>query len=101
MTQAQHTPGPWTVEKCLCGHPACRAYGTSNGNFVQGTGYSLEDATLIAAAPAMLAALEAAESVLGEDPDAWVDESEMFAAQLLAVKQVRAAIAAATGDAAP
>lgn len=49
----KHTPGPWTVEKCRCGHRSCDRYGTSNGQFYQGCGYSLQDAHLIAAAPTM------------------------------------------------
>lgn len=52
-----HTPGPWAIYKCRCGDPICNQYTIS----VQGSvGFSKADAQLIAAAPDLLRALEAA-----------------------------------------
>ena len=56
--EIKHTPGPWNLTKCPCGHPSCSYYGTDNGHFPQGAGYSLDDARLIAAIPMWLKALE-------------------------------------------
>jgi hypothetical protein len=53
-----YTKGPWRIEKCQCGHPSCSKYGLSNGMFYQGSGFTLEDATLAAASPKLLEALE-------------------------------------------
>lgn len=44
-----------TVSKCLCGHPSCDQYLLSTS---KGVGFSLEDATLYAAAPELLDALD-------------------------------------------
>lgn len=44
------------VLKCQCGHPTCKQYTLSTQG---GVGFSLEDATIYAAAEDMLAALEA------------------------------------------
>jgi hypothetical protein len=54
MTAPKFTPGPWTYTKCRCGHPACRQYTISVQDAV---GFDEPDARLIAAAPAMHAAL--------------------------------------------
>ena len=50
----KHTKGKWEIVKCNCGDPVCKTYGTSNGSFSQGCGYSLEDAKLIAEAPEII-----------------------------------------------
>jgi hypothetical protein len=55
---SKHTPGPWKIKRCSCGSPSCHRYSTDNGFFYQGSGYSIEDARLIAAAPELLEALE-------------------------------------------
>ncbi len=56
MSDLEHTPGPWKISKCECGHPACDSYfinvTSSDGRL------SLGDAQLIAAAPDMLDALK-------------------------------------------
>jgi hypothetical protein len=49
------TPGPWSYDKCHCGHPGCDQHTVS----VQGgVGFIEADARLIAAAPAMYEALK-------------------------------------------
>lgn len=50
------TGGKWTIDKCPCNHRSCSYYGTSNGSFDQGNGYTLEDARRIARLPALEAA---------------------------------------------
>lgn len=40
----------WEITRCPCGHAECGVYGTNNGHFSQGSGYSLEDVRLIAPA---------------------------------------------------
>lgn len=77
----KHTPGPWTINKCQCGAEVCDRYHTSNGHFYQGSGYSLDDAILIAAAPDLLEelkeAIDAVKSLcfrleeLGHDTGDW------------------------------
>lgn len=52
-----HTPGPWSVSRCCCGHPSCRDFWISSGKFCQGSGFGESDARLVAAAPDLLAAL--------------------------------------------
>ena len=48
------TPGPWKLRKCLCGKEACKLYQLDNvGMFYNGSGFSKEDAHLVAAAPDM------------------------------------------------
>jgi hypothetical protein len=76
-----------TYHKCRCGDSACKQYTLSTQGSV---GFDLEDARLYAAAPDLLAAcidaLEVEEDMAGS-PD-----SEL-------AKQLRAAIAKATGSA--
>ena len=48
-----------TIHKCQCGHPTCKQYTLSTQG---GVGFSLEDATLYAAADTMLDALEAVKA---------------------------------------
>jgi len=55
MSEPKFTKGPWKIEKCQCGHPACNKYLVSA---IGADGRcSLEDAQLIAAAPDMYEAL--------------------------------------------
>jgi hypothetical protein len=51
------TPGEWRVKKCQCGHPSCRYFGTDNGSFMQGSGYSEADARFIASSSRLVPAL--------------------------------------------
>ena len=56
---SKHTPGPWTIERCRCGHPSCRTYAIKGaGTFCNGCGFELADALLVSAAPDLLEALE-------------------------------------------
>jgi hypothetical protein len=55
----KHTPGPWKLVKCPCGHPSCTTYGIEPGLFNTGNGFTLPDARLVVAAPDMLKALKA------------------------------------------
>jgi hypothetical protein len=50
---------PVQIQKCSCGHPSCNQYTLSTQG---GVGFSLEDATLYAAAETMRAALEAVKA---------------------------------------
>lgn len=52
----KHTPGPWRISKCECGHDMCEDYFVS---VTRSDGRVSEaDAKLIAAAPDLLEALE-------------------------------------------
>lgn len=89
---ATHTPGPWSIEKCKCGHPACKQYTISTQGSV---GFDEADARLISAAPDLLEALQALSAL----PE--YDGTGTTSKQRLAVKdRVREAIAKATGEAA-
>lgn len=37
-----------SIERCMCGHPACKTYGVSNGTFYQGCGWGKHDAEFVA-----------------------------------------------------
>lgn len=56
MIKMNHTPGPWTIHKCNCGHDKCNDYfisiTKSDGRVTK------NDAYLIAAAPEMLIEIE-------------------------------------------
>jgi len=101
---AQHTPGPWTVDDCpdADGYDTIRlADGTLNGNTeAQPIATAYSHAALIAAAPAMLEALKAVESE--------ITRLERISKQAFSIDEVhpavdrvaiatRAAIAAAEG----
>jgi hypothetical protein len=61
----KHTPAPWHIEKCQCGHEKCHTYGLENvGTFYQGSGFDLADALLVAAAPELLQFALAFEEVI-------------------------------------
>lgn len=92
MSEAKHTPGPWTAEEPphRCGLPyvpvvattmIARVYSTCYGDDAQ----AAANAQLIAAAPELLAALE---RVLADVPCDGLDDWEI---------QARAAIAKAKG----
>jgi hypothetical protein len=52
------TPGPWSIDKCSCGHPTCSRLQPGPGLFYQGCGYDNEaDARAIAAVPDLIAAI--------------------------------------------
>lgn len=36
------------AELCPCGHPTCKTYSVSNGNFYQGCGWNKQDAEFVA-----------------------------------------------------
>jgi hypothetical protein len=71
----EHTAGPWTVSK-----PSGNYIDTPAGHSVAALTYSatLADAHLIAAAPALLAALEYAAAKLISLADAETDDQEMW-----------------------
>ncbi len=63
----KHTPRPWSIIKCNCNSPVCNTYQIKEvGTFYQGCGFKKEDASLIAAAPDLLAACEEALVVIKE-----------------------------------
>ena len=85
----KHTPGPWMVEDCPCGHLGCSdKHIFPAGKFTQGSGFKEADARLIAAAPELLEALEDMVEV--------VDAEVPFPADTTA--RARAIIAKAKGD---
>lgn len=97
MDKAKHTQGPWTLDTCL------HIYGLGEPKPIDGFpgGVSVEevhvctaktyaDAALIAAAPELLAALEAVDE-FAKNPDQLSRDHDGVLAQ------VRAAIAKATG----
>ena len=92
---AKHTPGPWMVEplgsacfevKCECGYFIATCH-----DGVRGDRNADVNARLIAGAPEMLEALKAYE--------AWADKTICKDVDLSGIrKQIRAAIARATGE---
>ena len=94
MSETKHTPGPWTVrEYPHLAHPFTQSlyeieFG-GEGELICDTVYERSDANLIAAAPDMLAALEACEEEL---------RAETPRISFIAIR-MRAAIAAAKGGA--
>lgn len=89
MTNLKHTPGKWSIEKCMCGHPACKDYRLSNQGSV---GFTLEDARLIASAPELL---EALKSILSELNG--IDEQELSQAEKNILRKSKQAISKAEG----
>lgn len=77
MTALQHTPGPWRYKKCPCGDPICTRYRIAHAGS-EGM-FSLDDATLIATAPDLLASLQAAVEAYDrhDDMGAWVAEARV------------------------
>jgi len=92
--QTKHTPGPWTFIESDDARIPDRIIGANGAPVVSGSIVGRDDAALIASAPDLLAALEAA--------DAWVamyhDEPGHDAASRCMTKVIRAAIAKATGS---
>ena len=76
MTEPEITPGPWEIEKCQCGHSACRSYLVSA---IGSDGRcSLADAQIIAAAPDMYKVLETVASYLESFKDQWLEGDELL-----------------------
>ena len=87
---SKHTPGPWTIERCRCGHPNCRTYAIKGaGTFYNGNGFGLADALLVASAPDLLDALEQCAD--------WLDLQEGYSATVQRQK-VQEVIAKAKGE---
>lgn len=98
MTNAQHTPGPWTVEKRTdmeiainqyegrYQHTVCEIHHARSDDL---TARAYADADLIAAAPELLEALELAYQALSEEKG--------FYQSTTAIK-IRSAIAKAAGE---
>lgn len=103
MTRAKHTPGPWAFVAGVDGDlwvegpdPAANVICDIVGREGEGTGAEDEaNARLIAAAPELLAACQAALSV-GEALDR-PDENQRIYLGKRVVEQLRAAITGATG----
>ena len=69
MTKPEFTPGPWKIDKCQCGHSACRSYLVSA---IGSDGRcSLADAQLIAAAPDLYEALNELFELLEDKMPDW------------------------------
>ena len=106
MSAAQHTPGPWKVEKELSSRLAewlitmdagDRGRGIAIAETVPATGRELANARLIASAPELLEALKHCEDVFMRYEISRVDGEEITDK---ALQTIRAAIAKATGGAA-
>ena len=100
MSKQQHTPAPWVVES----RPGHDSYVTGGGSYRIARvihGYAVEgkaNARLIAAAPALLAALEA---MVGQAEEPYhIDMFEATTHGAEALSSARAAIAQARGAAA-
>lgn len=90
--KTRHTPGPWKMSKCVCGHPRCKDYWVSSGKFCQGSGFSEANARLVAAAPDLLSAayaIEGASEYMEFDSDSRFGE---------ALSMIVAALAKALGE---
>jgi hypothetical protein len=85
----KHTPGPWVLRD---GTPLFRVVGGEHRTTVAGDISNDANARLIAAAPDLLAALEAIEAYEDSEPAPGTREAEISAMR-------RAAIAKATGSA--
>lgn len=91
-----HTPGPWVVEPITNNDEAYGVYASAENAFVAVTPWgpsTEENATLIAAAPDMLAALEEMNALFADH--AQYDEEGHETA---AIKAAQAAIAKAKGE---
>lgn len=93
-----HTPGPWTVIRLPSGEYRIDA---KSGPLLvcPAIAHGLEDARLIAAAPALLEALEAAEEILEFYAERATASWNKHATLAVTLDLVRAAITRATGDA--
>jgi hypothetical protein len=96
---AKHTPGPWKVASFVC-HAQTTVMTEAGEPIAETTGFGrmaddcVADASLISAAPELLAALSAIVASLAEQDDEGMIE---YAEQMI---DARAAIAKATGSAA-
>ena len=92
MTDATHTPGPWTVSK-----PSGNYIDTATGSIAALTyGATKADAHLIAAAPDLLVALEyLLEQTIGQDQQYGIELSE---GEAIAEQKALAAITKAKGN---
>lgn len=92
MTDATHTPGPWTVSQ-----PSGNYIDTPTGSVAALTyGATKADAHLIVAAPDLLAALEyLLEQTIGQDQQYGIELSE---GEAIAEQKALAAIAKAKGN---
>lgn len=92
MTDATHTPGPWTVSQ-----PSGNYIDASTGSVAALTyGAFKADADLIAAAPDLLVALEyLLEQTIGQDQQYGIELSE---GEAIAEQKALAAIAKAKGN---
>lgn len=98
MSETKWTAGPWRVGVCPCGNRHCQLFNTSNGLFPAGSGYSEDDARLIAAAPELYAALEDTEfllRMLAENPG---DVGCMIDSLKRSAADAHAALAKARGE---
>lgn len=99
MSNTQHTPGPWQVNSFdplqICDTDGewrgCAPIATTHGNAAE----ARANARLIAAAPALLAALQTARNVLAGIA---TGDLKTIHANSPALTQVRAAIRQATGQ---
>ena len=108
---AQHTPGPWrTMDTKHSGrvaiHDSAGRWVADAINASGGRAYSTErwdeaeaNARLIAAAPAMLAALEMTEAFISEHEAWWTEGVEADSLEHDILRWMRAAIALARGEA--
>ncbi len=91
---SNHTPGPWEAKPSCCGpHWGWHVNGPPEGEYRDGIFEFEADAKLVAAAPDLLAACQAAERRYSR---AWVGGTPVDTSSRRELEQLRAAIAKAT-----
>lgn len=65
LNTMSHTPGPWKLERCKCGHESCKSWLAGPRVHAEAT-LDEADARLIAAVPEMFDLLKQVERTFGD-----------------------------------